>query len=196
MMCMKKKVVFSFILFLLGINSNGQDLKVKNDGIIIPQIDRTLVVSPEQSQLIWDINSESFWYYKGSSWLELENSAAINSMIEDADGDTKITVEELSDEDIIRFYSNGEQRLIIRQTINNGTIIEPLTPGENTSFGEKALQTNIVGPISGLRNTFVGFESGKDNRDGSDNTAVGANTLELNFQGMHNTAIGSDALKN
>jgi len=44
-------------------------------------------------------------------------------------------------------------------------------------------------------NTFVGFNTGRDNTNGSLNTAVGANSLLNNTTGWRNTAIGVNALR-
>src|SRR5262249_26838965 len=64
----------------------------------------------------------------------------------------------------------------------------------NTALGTNALQAD-VSATDGDRNTGIGFEALKVNKDNfaNDNTAVGSQALTANKQGGNNTAIGSKA---
>ena len=107
---MERGVVFSAIMCLsilslfptIG-NSQITEFETLEDGILIPRVDRTAVTNPIQTQLLWDINTESFWYYNNGIWVEISNSTNLQSLIMDQDNDTSVDVEESPDSDAIVF---------------------------------------------------------------------------------------------
>lgn len=62
----------------------------------------------------------------------------------------------------------------------------------NTSFGERALESNTTGVF----NTAYGFSTLALNTTGAANTAIGVSALGNNIDGNNNTAIGVSALNN
>ena len=62
----------------------------------------------------------------------------------------------------------------------------------NTSFGERALESNTTGVF----NTAYGFSALWLNTTGAANTAIGVSALANNIAGSNNTAIGVSALTN
>ena len=62
----------------------------------------------------------------------------------------------------------------------------------NTSFGERALESNTTGDF----NTAYGFSALWLNTTGTANTAIGVSALDNNIAGSNNTAIGVSALTN
>ena len=131
----------------------------------------------------------------GAGTLTWGNSAIIS----DADDDTKIQVEESSDEDIIRFDLGGTEFM----RLDNGRI-EVLNTGNSIFLGEGAGQSDNLSDnrnifigyeagtstLTGENNTFIGYQSGKDNTTGDDNTFIGYQSGENNTTGRFNTFIG------
>jgi len=46
------------------------EVELSGEGIIVPRVDRTTVTG-EEGQLIYDVNSDSFWYHDGMQWVEI-----------------------------------------------------------------------------------------------------------------------------
>ncbi|MCB0482812.1 MAG: tail fiber domain-containing protein, partial [Flavobacteriales bacterium] len=101
--------------------------------------------------------------------------------IKDADNDTKIQVEESTDEDIIRFDLGGVERwAMIGQTI---------VPGNNsfnTAIGKDAHSAMFFGRW----NSAFGYESMKSNTDGEGNSAFGFSSLKSTTTGDKNVGLG------
>ncbi len=105
----------------------------------------------------------------------------------DTDNNTKIQVEESTNEDIIRFDMAGTEFF----TMDNGRL-EVLNTGRSVFIGEGAganddLNINF--------NVFIGYQAGNANSTGSVNTAIGYKALPSNT-GTGNTANGSSSLLN
>lgn len=153
--------------------------------------------------------------------LDTTNWAVLlNTSISDADGDTKIEVEQTADEDIIRFTTAGSERLRL-----NGSRIEPLNisfsvfignnsgtdvvstsnnnvfigrnagSGIDTGNGNVGIGTNaLLNNDAGINNTSTGISSLQSNQNGTGIVAVGVRALKSNTSGIQNTALGKDAL--
>ena len=80
------------------------------------------------------------------------NWSAIGGSTLDIDEDTKILVEENSDDDTIRFYTQNNQRMMIGNTINSGYI------GIGLGFNSPKSTLDIVGNLMVSGNSF--FNSG------------------------------------
>lgn len=199
------KLLAMMLCFLLCINltqAQINEFEVKHDGIIIPRVDRTLVVNPTESQLIWDINSESFWYYYNSNWVEL-----LNSKLVDQDNDTSIDVEATVDSDEIVMTLNGNDNFAFKD--RNGNAVIDILNSPNTIIGQDAglnIQSAIVGSTflgeeagrsltSGNYSTFIGQYAGKNITNRGDNTAVGAGALGISNSSYRAVAVGFLALQ-
>ena len=96
---------------LLEINSSQG-----NKGVLVPKLTTTqrtamsLNATHDKGLLVYDTDSAAFFYYNGSSWLKIAGGSAL---LKDADGDTKIQVEESTDEDNIRFDVAGNEAVVI-----------------------------------------------------------------------------------
>src|SRR5688572_16480156 len=185
------------------------DVKSTSKGMLIPRMSttqRVLIGSPAAGLLVYDLTSESFWFYEGTDWVEL--IAGHVSELRDADGDTKVQVEESPDEDVIRFDLNGQEKMVLQRNANNivrldikDNIGNNTYVGEdaglnthlgtgNTGFGKNALVSNS----SGNDNTSLGYGSLQINNSGSNNTGVGVKALNNNTSGSYNTGIGNETL--
>lgn len=136
--------------------------------------------------------------------------------LSDTDGDTKIQVEETSDEDIIRFDVAGAEKLMVNHrglvlpnttdsltgVIYKGTerFIHNYKPessvGYNTFVGVNAGNFTMIGDYynDASNNVGVGYSALKSNTIGYANTANGGNALYSNTSGFFNTAVGFYAL--
>jgi hypothetical protein len=112
------------------------------------------------------------------------------TLVQDADQDTKIQVEESADEDKIRFDLAGNEKMVLRRNPNGHAMLELNLGLSNIFIGQNSGGSNTVG----TGNTVVGSYSMINNTVGSDNTAIGWEALSLNT-GTSNTATGSGALK-
>ena len=149
------------------------DVKSTDKGILVPRmssVQRTAVASPAQGLLVYDLTTESFWFYTGATWEEL--ISGYTSTLRDADNDTKVQVEESPDDDKIRFDIAGEEKLVLRNNANGASQLHLIGLGNNTFLGNTA--GNATAPIlwtSGDNNSFIGAYSGLSNNTGRYNTA-------------------------
>jgi hypothetical protein len=115
------------------------------------------------------------------------NGRLIASMgLSDADGDTKIEMEQTPDDDTIRFNMGGTEHF----RMANGRL-EVVNTGGSVFIGEGAGASDY---LTDNRNVFIGIGTGTNNTTGSYNTASGSNALSSNTTGRFNTASGSNAL--
>jgi hypothetical protein len=94
------------------------DVKSTDKGMLVPRMytgQRTMIASPATGLLVYDNDTDGFWFYNGTAWISL----SVPKVISDADGDTKVQVEESGDEDNIRFDVAGTERMRID---NNGNL--------------------------------------------------------------------------
>ena len=110
------------------------------------------------------------------------------TQVSDLDGDTKIQMEESSDEDIIRFDLAGKEQWVMK-----GAQLENFNSGNSVFIGEEA---GRVDDLSANENVFVGYGSGRSNTTGAYNTAVGGNSLRSNTTGNYNTSTGRFSMYN
>ena len=146
------------------------------------------------------------------SSVDLDGLSALS--LEDNDNDTKIQVEESTDEDIIRFDVKGEETMVLQRRPNGQPLLNPNPQshdvyigkgsgmnsdlnGFNTAVGDSALWFNGFGgstAIHGTNNTAVGAWAMKKNSTGHNNVAFGYQSLLVNQGGERNTAIGANTL--
>lgn len=81
-----------------------------NNGINL-EISDTAPATPIEGDLWYNSANGSTYTYYQSVWVELGNTAAVEAFIADADGDTYVHVEDNTDEDIIRLYTGGTERV-------------------------------------------------------------------------------------
>jgi len=181
------------------------DIQSTDRGVLIPRMttaQRNMISSPAMGLLVFDTNSEGFWFFNGSSWEDLSTGGDLASLV-DADADTRILVEENPDEDKIRFTTGGTEALVIQKNangdvelianVNNNVLMgsphDSSTGTFNTMIGIEAGFENT----SGNANTFIGGQAGTRNTEGSDNVFVGAAAGALNKSGIRNVYVGVGA---
>ncbi|PHN02898.1 tail fiber domain-containing protein [Flavilitoribacter nigricans] len=176
------------------------ELRSSDKGILIPRMtsaQRAAIAAPATGLLVFDTNTAGFWFYNGSEWTDLSSpGTGTSTSIADTDGNTKIQVEETSNDNVIRFDINGVERMWLQE---NAAGFTPLQFGNrrHTLIGQGAgvnmnVMPSIPDPLDG--NTFLGFWAGHENTTGTMNTGIGVDALKSNINGWMNTAIGHHAL--
>ncbi len=143
------------------------------------------------------------------------------STLQDADGDTKIQVEEGTDEDKIRFDLGGTEYFRMEEgrihTQNNGISViigqnagtsDDQTNNENVYIGYLTGRFNVnssanigIGRASqenhtsGNFTTSIGNYSLQNHESGSNNVTIGGYSMNNNIDGADNTAVGTGALR-
>ena len=118
--------------------------------------------------------------------FEGDGSGLTNVMIKDADNDTKIQVEETTDEDIIRFDITGTEQMVLRTNTNNDAQLV-LGSGANLFIGSE--KNGVLN--TGIYNTFLGIDSGRKSTTGDSNTFLGAFSGAEHSAGDNNIFIGT-----
>ncbi|MFK7937582.1 MAG: tail fiber protein [Saprospiraceae bacterium] len=196
---------FQFSIFnfaQVGINSDNSDpdasamldIKSSNKGMLIPRMttsQRDMISNAAVGLLVFDTDTESFWFNGSSGWVELVSGNT--SILADADTDTKIQVEESTDEDIIRFDVEDRESMVLKRVgpVNRTQLSFPdnfwdIFIGEGV--GESVAESSV--------STAIGYHAFRLNDFGISNSAFGAFALERNEEGSRNTALGMKALQN
>jgi len=144
-------------------------------------ISDTAPTSPTQGDLWFESDTGRTYTYYDGFWVELGNTAqTLSTYIVDADTDTKIQVEETSDDDTIRFDTAGVERATIGPS-GDVTVFESLTVG-----GGASVSGSLTGPtISTVQSDITTLETDVTN----------INELQQNAQTASYTLALSDAGK-
>ena len=133
------------------------DIQSTSKGILIPRmttIQRDGIASPSTGLMVFDSNTQSFWYYSGA-WVELSTGSP-NKII-DANGDTSVEVEKTTNEDKIHFTTNGSERMTI-DNVGNTRIGD----GTNNTYIESDGSLRYEGTATRWEDLKVSVNSLKD----------------------------------
>lgn len=220
-MYMKSVLKLTLLFFILQINSltaqvsinttnSNPDVSAMLDvastdkGMLIPRMStaqRDAIGSPATGLLVYDNNTDSFWFYEGAAWKEL--LAESLAELVDTDGDTKVQVEESADEDIIRFDVGGVQVAQFSKNANNDLLLQPSnsnvmmgsgaggsnTGDSNVFIGRDAARINTTG----RRNVVMGSQAGFSMSDSELNVYIGTIAGRDKVSGNRNVGIGDSA---
>jgi len=112
--------IFFFMIATSAVDIQAQnpsaimDLESTTQGLLVPRMtsaERMAIATPAQGLLVYDTDRKSFWYFQNSIWGELASGE-----LSDADGDTKVEVERISDNDIVNIKVADEDKLTIEAT--------------------------------------------------------------------------------
>jgi len=204
-----KKFIYSALIILISLKSFSQNVAINTSGtsadvsamldvssttkgILVPRVtsvQRTAISSPANGLLVFDISTNSFWFFS-TTWKELIGGATgDDKWIKNADS---IYTSSLSSRVGIgtttpaaKLEVKGGDALIDGITVGTGGSNYPI----NTAVGFEALKKN-----TGINNTAVGHGALSDNTSGNNNTAMGLWALTYNTTGTDNTSVGRDAL--
>jgi len=121
--------------------------------------------TPVNGMMRYNSDNDRYEAYQGGAWQDILTDAAVASLtLADADGDTRIQVEETTDDDTIRFDTDGSERMVIDSTgnvgIGTGTPSGVLTVArdESASGGGDDSQIQILSSNGG--NILAGYVIG------------------------------------
>lgn len=198
---------FFFVLFFcalapafsqsVAINTDGSvahasailDVKSTAKGLLAPRmttIQRNNILSPAAGLLVYDTDLKTYFYRTSTAWQAVN----IAKSLSDADGDTKVQVEEGTDDDIIRFDLKGNERVVMRENLSGTFFVELKDPNNNVFIGNAVGSANTTGDA----NTGLGHFALISNTAGFSNTALGAQSMLSNTSGINNTALGNASL--
>jgi len=202
---MKTKLVLVLALFTfintfsqLGIgtttpNASAQlDIVSTTKGLLIPrmtELQRTSIPSPVAGLMVYQNNNTTgFYYYNGSAWTHLADTAGSAQKIdnlEDGKSDTNGSTVFLGKDAGLNDDGTDNQNTGVGFESQKATT----TGSQNVSVGYHSLYTNITGP----RNTAIGSYTLYSNNDGEWNTAIGSGAGYSNISGNKNVFLGYDA---
>ncbi|AEW01004.1 hypothetical protein A4D02_13685 [Niastella koreensis] len=221
----------------VAINTDGSvasssailDVKSTSKGLLIPRlttVQRTAIAGPATGLLVFDTDTNLFWYYDGGAWKKLE-AAGNNWSITGNNGTSAAThfmgtadavdlVLKTNNTERMRWLYAASAKNNIATIATGDLTVNGITfgrgPGNvssNTAAGSQTLNANTTGAFNtatgaqalfynttGTYNTASGYQAMASNTTGSNNTAMGHFSLYLNTTGNRNTAVGRSALFN
>ena len=142
------------------ITTNGSGTLTWSDVSANATVSDTAPSSPATGQIWYESDTGKTFVYYDSFWIEVGASPPASPFITDLDEDTKIQVEESSDEDKIRFDTAGSERMIIDNTGKVGIGTTSPATGLHVSSGSSIVtventNTNSMPSIEmkGIKNT-------------------------------------------
>lgn len=193
-----------FLVFTLSIQGQNQvgigtntpeessvlDIESTTLGIRFPMMSsnrRNNINSPAQGLIVYDTNTDSFWYYNGFSWVQISSSSSGSTDgIGDSDGDTRIQTEFSNDIDQIRIFNNSFEAFRFRNSR-----MEMQSGSQGVHIGINAGEFDDK---SRNRNVYLGTNSGRNGTTANLNVAIGYFTLDSAISSNAMVAIGSNAI--
>ena len=141
----------------VGINATGNtpdpsamlDVQSTTQGVLVPRMDSTerkAINAPATGLLVYDLDTQSFWFHTLSGWKELIADASVR--LADDDGNTQIQVEEGINDNTIRFDVNGDEAMVLSPN------------GELTLKGNNPNDPGFMALLNGDSTQFVRLFSG------------------------------------
>ncbi len=191
----------------VAINGDGSDpdgsaiLDVKSNekGLLIPRMiesQRTGITTPATGLLVYQTDGNLGFYYNAGTpatpnWIQL--SSTLITQLADADGDTKVQVEETADEDKIRFDVAGSETMVL----DGSGILSVGTYGSGTDLTVSGEGTRMIWypKKAAFRAGTVDGDQWNLSNIGDCSTAMGKNTTASEWastaMGYHTTASES-----
>ena len=151
------------------------EINSTSKGLLIPRLtsaQRVAVVSPANGLQVYDTNTNSFWYYKGSTWVEMTTAGTTTAW--GINGNTGTSTANF-------IGTIDDIPLELRQA---NSPMAKLFSG-NAFIGTGA-GNNFV-PGAGYDNIFLGRYAGKGIQAGSDNIFIGNQVAETSRDTLNNS---------
>ncbi|MEM6398289.1 MAG: hypothetical protein AAF741_18200 [Bacteroidota bacterium] len=227
-----KIILLNFLLVLaylpafgqgVGISENGQDpdpsalldVSSTDKGVLLPRMstaDREAIISPATGLIVFDNETETFWYRNSTDWINLE--VGVFDPLVRLDNESVFVGENTADS-----LTSGQQNVVIgfgaaenidqtsatiaigHNTMNglsgNGNTFN-VAIGWNTApnieYGLGVPGGTSTSPFVGFGNSLVGSRIMEQSTLGALNAAMGYQALQRNTIGSDNAALGAFAL--
>lgn len=151
------------------------ELNSVNSGILIPRMttaQRVAITSPANGLLVYDTTTSSFWFYNGSTWVEIFTSLSVVPTTSwNTNGNSALPTDYIGTNNNIslRFRTNNIQRMVI-DSLGNVGIGTTFTPsllnieqniiGANNMVRMTAYSTLSSGLAIGLNVDLTGYSTG------------------------------------
>lgn len=141
--------------------SSMLDIQSTTKGVLIPRMTtaQRTAISAATGLLVFDSTSQSFWFYSGGLWAEL----ATGGELVDTNGDTKIEVEKIANDDKIRLTTLGSEKMTIDKDgntrIGNGTDNTYIEADGSLSYeGAATRYDDLTIPVTSTRVGPAGYQ--------------------------------------
>jgi|GEM_PF-6902112 len=173
----------------VGINTDGTtphssailDIKSISKGLLVPRMtraQRNSIVSPANGLLIYQNDSTAgFYYYNDNGWTPITGATQTPLTGWSATGNSGL-------DSTVNFVGTTDGQPLIGK-VNGQQVFKFSNKVKSTIVGTNAGIINL-----GDGNTFLGYESGKQNSRGTANSFVGSYAGMNNTTGQGNTAVG------
>jgi hypothetical protein len=206
--------------------SSTLDVTSTTSGLLVPRMtttQRLAIITPADGLLVFDITTDTYWYFKSSTWTELVSSGW--SLLGNTGTNPPTQFIGTTDNKDLVFKVNGIRSGLLNigsdntflgynaGFIGSGNVAMGsyalMTHGSfgNTAIGEYAMYSGTGGFLctaigqgalghddGGNLETAVGAQALANVTFGGQNTAVGYEALNHTTTGASNTAVGNDAL--
>ena len=194
------------------------DVKSTTKGVLVPRmnsVQRGAITTPAAGLLVYDTDTNSFWFYNGSAWSNLSASGSVGWALGGNSGTNPSTqFVGTTDNQPLRLRTNngwaGELNPLtgnfsigsnagavhtsghLNSAFGSGALAANTTANNNVAIGDSTLfKQNGVGT-----NVAVGTHSMFSNTVGNANTALGPYALFNNLDGSFNTSVGLNTMAN
>lgn len=171
------------------------DVQSTSQGFLVPRMttaQRTAISSPAPGLMVFDITTNSPWYFANGIWQQVGTMAAWG-LAGNSGTDPNTHFIGTTDSTPLRFRSIGSSAGQLGWTSTSYGVgaLNAITSASGVSaFGIGALY-NLT---SGIGNTAMGHSAGAGIVTGANNTAMGSQAMQNLTSGSHNTAIGQGAM--
>jgi hypothetical protein len=172
--------------------SSMLDVTAATKGFLMPRLtsaQRIAVATPAKGLQVFDITTNSPWYYNGTVWVNNKQDITFggSGIHTSVDADVPTTPYNVFiGQSAGSTTSDGNNVAIGLQALDIATS----TAGNNIAIGYRSLG----GPLAGVHNIGIGESTGRNLTSGNLNMAIGLNTLINATTGVNNVALGGGAL--
>lgn len=175
------------------------DVSAMDKGVLMPRMttaERQAIVDPAKGLMVIDTTVNALYMYD-TDWQRIQSwisDLSPSSEIYDADRNTGINTEPLTNYDRIYYYIAGKEAFRMQ---NNSQNVPRLETANNVCIGDDSgMNLSPSGYLTGQRNVFIGEDAGHDGTTSGANVAIGYKSSEDISTGNNNVALGYQSAQN